>query len=102
MDDGGIGAIIWAAASVKADGSMEVARGCTVIREALGTYLITLDRSLTEENGVFLFSLGETAGQPRFITHEHPADNQIRVFTTSVAPVPFDHDWHFVAIRVAP
>lgn len=102
MDDGGIGAIMWAAASVRADGTTEVARGCSVIREGLGTYLITLDRSLTEENGVFLFSLGETAGQPRFITHEHPAENQIRVFTTSVVPAPFDHDFHFAAWRVAP
>lgn len=103
--EGGIGAFMWACCSVQPDGTVENARGCSVVREALGTYLITLDRSLTEFDGVFLFSLGDTGNvpvTPRFIEHNHVSPTQIRVWTMSVAVVLFDMDWHFGCWKVAP
>lgn len=105
MPDGGLGAFMWAGASVRPDGTAEVARGCAIVREDVGTYLITLDRSLAEEDGVFLFSLGDVGPvpvTPRFIEHNHVSPTQIRVWTMSVAVVLFDYDWHFGCWRVGP
>lgn len=105
MPEGGLGAFMWAAASVAPNGTTEMQRGCVIAREAVGTYTITLDRSLMEDNGVFLFSIGDVGAvpvAPRSIEHNHVSETVIRVWTVNNGGIPTDYDWHFACWRVSP
>ena len=93
----------WAAGTVEANGTVVGIRGAACIRQGVGDYLITMDRSLTHDEGIFIFSLTVNilAGTGRFCNHVHVSPTVINALIQNAAGVPTDAEFHFLFARFA-
>ncbi len=55
--DSKIDFVPWAAGTIAADGTVNGIAGASCVRTGVGSYVVTLDRCLTHDEGIFMISL---------------------------------------------
>jgi hypothetical protein len=90
---------IEAACGFNGNGSLINARECTVVRNGVGDYSVTLNRSIGLGEGVFPAT---PQGAVRFCVTSPVSETRIDIFVFDAAGVAADGGCWFMAVRIAP